>query len=114
MEKVGKIVWILNVMRKNFIKKTEDFECLVCGTKVKGTGYTNHCPKCLYGLHVDKSVPGDRGSACRGLMEPVGVEIQSGKYILIHKCEKCGKKMRNKVSKEDKLSEIVKISRNTT
>ncbi|MEK7061411.1 MAG: RNHCP domain-containing protein, partial [Patescibacteria group bacterium] len=44
----------------SFVKKIEDFVCKVCGTKVKGTGYTNHCPNCLYSLHVDEEVPGDR------------------------------------------------------
>ena len=94
---------------KNFIKKEEDFVCKVCREEVKGTGYTNHCPNCLYGLHVDEEIPGDRASVCRGLMKPVGVEIKPGEYILIHKCQKCGKKTRNKTAKEDKLEEIIKL-----
>ena len=31
-----------------FTKKIEDFTCDHCGYNVKGKGYTNHCPKCLW------------------------------------------------------------------
>lgn len=39
---------------KNFTRVIEDFICENCGTEVKGNGYTNHCPKCLWSKHVDK------------------------------------------------------------
>ncbi|MFH1863293.1 MAG: RNHCP domain-containing protein, partial [bacterium] len=52
---------------------------------------------------------GDRASKCKGLMEPVRIEIKKGKYILFHKCVICKKQTRNKASKEDKLEEIVKF-----
>lgn len=92
-----------------FIKKEEDFICKVCGTKVKGTGYTNHCPNCLFSLHVDEEIPGDRESYCNGLMEPIKAEIESGEYILTHKCQKCKKVSRNKISEEDNFEEILKL-----
>ncbi len=94
---------------KNFIKKVESFTCRVCGTEVKGTGYTNHCPNCLFSLHVDEEVPGDRLSVCEGPMEPIKAEIEGGKYILIHKCRKCKKISRNKTSEEDNFEEILKL-----
>lgn len=53
--------------KKNFIHCQEDFVCEVCGTKVKGTSYTNHCPNCLWSKHVDQNVPGDRAELCHGL-----------------------------------------------
>ena len=96
--------------RKHFIKKKEDFICRVCDTRVVGTGYTNHCPNCLYSLHVDESVPGDRTSECEGLMKPVGVEMKRGKYFIVHKCQRCGKKMRNKVAEGDSFEAVVKLS----
>ena len=43
-----------------FIRREENFVCEVCGAKVKGTGYTNHCPQYLWSKHVDKLIPGDR------------------------------------------------------
>lgn len=96
-------------MKRNFVKKEEDFVCKVCREEVKGTGYTNHCPNCLWSRHIDEEIPGDRASKCKGLMEPVRIEIKKGKYILFHKCVICKKQTRNKTSKEDKLEEIVKF-----
>jgi len=96
-------------MTKNFIRKKEDFVCRVCKKGVKGTGYTNHCPNCLWSRHVDEEIPGDRASDCKGLMKPVRVETEKGEYILIHKCQKCGKKTKNKIAKEDNFGEIIKL-----
>jgi len=92
-----------------FVKREEDFVCKVCGTEVKGTGYTNHCPNCLFSLHVDEEVPGDRASTCKGSTEPIKAEIKDGEYILTHKCQKCNKISRNKTSEEDNFEEILKI-----
>lgn len=82
-----------------FIKKQEDFVCEKCGTEVKGTGFTNHCPNCLFLKHVDKNIPGDRIESCQGLMEPIEVEFTHGKYSLPHRYQKCGK-MTKKYLKE--------------
>lgn len=50
---------------------SEVFTCKNCGRVVvpEGAGSThrNHCPNCLCSLHVDEE-PGDRASACGGLM----------------------------------------------
>ena len=92
-----------------FLKKREDFTCRVCGTEVKGTGYTNHCPNCLFSFHVDEEVLGDRESDCKGLMEPIRAEIKNGEYILTHKCRKCKKIIKNKTSEEDNFEEILKL-----
>lgn len=86
--------------KAQFIRKTEDFTCEVCGTEVKGNGYTNHCPNCLSSKHVDIN-PGDRAATCQGVMEPVGMEIRNGKEYIIHQCEKCGHTRPNKVAPND-------------
>ncbi len=96
-------------MSISFKKKTEDFKCENCGYEVKGSGYTNHCPLCLYSKHVD-IFPGDRLEECKGLMKPIGVDKKDGEYILIHKCIKCGVEKRNKIAKEDSFDEIIKLS----
>lgn len=93
-----------------FIKKTEDFVCEHCGTKVTGTGYTNHCPNCLWSKHVDKEIPGDRGDRCHGLMEPIDVELKRGEYSLFHRCQKCGKIMKNKTNPKDNFKAILELS----
>lgn len=97
-------------MPKHFIRKKEDFVCEVCGTKVTGTGYTNHCPNCLWSKHVDDKIPGDRSSPCQELMEPILIETIHGQQSVVHKC-KCGKIMRNKIVREDNFEKVLEISK---
>lgn len=97
------------MMNKKFIKTVENFTCKHCGHKVKGSGYTNHCPKCLYSKHVDVN-PGDRQETCNGIMEPINFEMKKGQYILLHKCKKCGVIKKNKLSINDNLNILPKIA----
>lgn len=97
-------------MERKFQKKIEDFLCEHCGNFVKGSGYTNHCPKCLWSKHVDIN-PGDRAEKCGGLMEPVAVEKGSEGYDIIHKCIVCGKKQRTKSNKSDDFDILVEIAK---
>lgn len=65
-----------------FIMKNEDFVCQYCGKQVEKhpTGSArNHCPFCLYSLHLDADFPGDRASDCHGLMRPVGIDFKKNK-----------------------------------
>lgn len=94
-----------------FKKKKEDFKCEKCGTEVKGDGFTNHCPKCLFSKHVD-IFPGDRKEDCDGLMEPIFANESGGEWSIMHKCQKCGKTKSNKISNDDNFDEVVKISVN--
>ena len=94
---------------KKFIRKIEDFVCGHCGVKVKGAGYTNHCPRCFWSKHVDIN-PGDRQEICLGMMEPVGVELRGGKYIILHRCIKCGFEKKNKASKNDDFEVLLRLS----
>lgn len=95
-----------------FVKNVEDFVCGHCGARVQGTGYTNHCPKCLWSKHVDIE-PGDRREECGGMMEPIALEGTTPKYRIVHKCEKCGEIRRVRVDKADDPEEIVKVSAKT-
>ncbi len=94
--------------KKRFQRTTEDFTCERCGFSVNGNGYTNHCPKCLWSKHVDIN-PGDRQATCQGLMEPLGVELKSEEYIILHHCVKCGFEKRNKASKDDSFDVILQF-----
>jgi len=96
-------------MFRLFTKKKEDFVCEKCGVEVKGNGYTNHCPKCLWSKHVDV-FPGDRLEDCGGLMKPILVEKEKGHYVLTHKCLICGGTKRNKTEEKDNFDEIIKLS----
>jgi hypothetical protein len=92
-----------------FTRKKEDFVCEKCGYKVIGSGYTNHCPKCLYSKHVDIN-PGDRSSSCGGMMRPISLENKSQEFRVLHKCEICGLEKYNKLEKEeiDTAIELIK------
>ena len=45
--------------------------------------------------------PGDRSADCGGMMKPVSFEQKSGGWRILHKCEKCGHKKINRLSKDD-------------
>lgn len=96
-------------MSKKFQRTKEDFVCKNCGTKVKGSGYTNHCPVCLWSRHVDIN-PGDREADCGGLMEPIGIDSKRGQYIILHKCLSCGHEKKNKSVAEDNFDSILKVA----
>jgi hypothetical protein len=93
-------------MSLNFRRYREDFVCENCGEMVIGNGFTNHCPRCLYGKHVDIN-PGDRAESCGGLMEPIGVELEKGKYVITQKCLKCGRIWRNEASPTDDIGQFL-------
>jgi rubrerythrin len=96
---------------KTFQKTVEDFICEHCGASVKGSGYTNHCPKCLWSKHVDIN-PGDRRSECRGMMKPIQVEQNNkNEWAIVHECILCGYKKKNTVSREDDMEKIIAIAR---
>lgn len=93
-------------MSRKFARKIEDFVCENCGKLVKGNGYTDHCPFCLYAKHVDIN-PGDREEKCQGLMKPIGTEMKKDGYIISYECLKCGKKHRVKSAPEDNFEKMI-------
>lgn len=91
--------------QKRFTKNDASFICANCGREVLPLGYSsrNHCPFCLWSLHLDIN-PGDRASDCGGPMMPLRVETDSRKgYIIVHKCTKCGELRRNRAAHEAKV-----------
>jgi len=97
-------------MEKKFRRCKEDFDCDKCKVHVVGSGYTNHCPKCLYSKHVDIN-PGDRAENCRGIMAPVQFEKVREEYVLSHKCLSCGHVKKNKMEKDDDFHAATKIGK---
>lgn len=93
---------------KRFQKRQEDFVCEKCGEYVKGTGYTDHCPKCLTGKHVDNS-PGDRASSCGGLMLPKKTYYKDSSFVIVYQCTKCGKKIEMKAAADDNQELLFKL-----
>jgi hypothetical protein len=93
-----------------FQRKIEDFICEHCGEHVNGTGFTNHCPACLWSKHVDIN-PGDRAEACGGLMEPIAVAQKKGNYRILFRCTKCKLERWNKSVPEDDFDTLLAIAR---
>jgi hypothetical protein len=93
-----------------FKRRREDFTCVVCGALNRGDGYTNHCSRCLTSLHVDVE-PGDREHPCRGVMRPVAVDTLGGRYVVIHRCERCGQMRRCKAGPHDSTDAIAEVMR---
>ena len=86
--------------QKRFSKNDASFVCAHCGKEVPPLGYTsrNHCPHCLWSLHVDIN-PGDRANPCRGALRPIRTEPDPKKgFVVIHRCERCGEIRRNKAA----------------
>ena len=92
-----------NIRRLGMSRKSENtnFVCAQCGKSIVALtngSYRNHCPFCLYSLHVDEII-GDRNSNCNGLMKPIGIEYNSKKgYQIVHLCNKCNTRRVNRVA----------------
>ena len=91
--------------RKNLLPSGNDsFTCQVCGCSVlplENGSFRSHCPECLWSRHVDV-VPGDRASACGGLMEPIALEGSSAAgWVVVHRCVRCDARRRNRTAEND-------------
>lgn len=89
-----------SIGKGRFTRVIEDFNCSECGTFVRGKGYTDHCPNCLWGKHVD-IMPGDRTSTCKGKLEPTSAFHAKGAYTIVYRCQKCGVRKNFKESGQD-------------
>lgn len=92
-----------------FKRTVEDFTCEHCGVEVKGNGYTNHCPRCLWSKHVDVE-PGDRAAPCHGMMEPIALEGASPHYRIMQRCEVCGIERRITASPLDEEQALLALA----
>lgn len=93
---------------------TDSFTCKICGWPVvsagAGTNHRNHCPNCLYSIHLDNE-PGDRESECHGRMEPIGVWVRkNGEWAIIHRCIRCGKISSNRVAADDNPMKLMALA----
>ena len=103
--------------QKRFTKNDSGFTCAHCGKRAEplGSSSRNHCPFCLWSLHVDVN-PGDRAADCGGEMEPIRVEPDARRgYIIIHRCTRCGAIRRNRAAHEaaiqpDNLSLLIRLT----
>src|SRR5688572_28284692 len=95
-----------------FIENNQSFVCIHCGKDVKKhpSSSRNHCNWCLTSQHVDIE-PGDRANPCQGTMDPIGLEIKSGKTQILFKCETCGYIGKNIVADDDNAEMLVELAR---
>ncbi len=94
-----------------FVKNDSEFICKNCGEKVSKLNYTSrdHCNFCLHSLHVDID-PGDRRNECKGILIPINIEETSKKgKVVIYKCSRCGKIVKNIVAVDDDQNIIYEI-----
>lgn len=85
--------------------ESHGFVCRHCKKAVNpdpyGSHHRNHCPWCLWSLHVDET-PGDRAAVCQGSMEPVAVWVKrDGEWSIIHRCASCGEFKPNRIAGDD-------------
>jgi hypothetical protein len=88
------------------VEVSEPFKCRHCrafvGIPPTGGRNRNHCPLCLYSLHVDGKTPGDRASDCRSSMAPIGTFYRPNlEQVVVHRCLGCGFVRYNRVAADD-------------
>ena len=47
-------------------------------------------------------------------MEPIKIDFEKGKYLINHKCVKCGLQKRKSVEKDDNFDAVVNIVKKNT
>ena len=102
-----------------------DFKCAHCHTIVSsahmlsGVNNRNHCPYCLWSCHLDLYAAGDRLSACKAPMKPIGLTMKTGrnKYqrdargelMLIHQCAECRTLSINRIAADDDSETVMAV-----
>lgn len=92
----------------------EYLKCRHCGGEFSldapGTRHRNHCPWCLWSVHLDVS-PGDRSSDCRGGMEPIAISARSdGEWLIVHRCGSCHTVHVNRIAGDDNERELLALA----
>lgn len=111
-------------MKNRFDRINADFKCVHCNhyvstdTFLSGVVNRNHCPYCLHSRHLDLYKAGDRLSACKAEMRPVGLTLKKtnkkygknqGELMIIHRCVDCGDFSINRIAADDIASTIYEI-----
>jgi len=112
-------------MRNHSLSSFGDFRCANCGAIVSsihllsGVNNRNHCPYCLWSCHLDLYSAGDRLSACKAGMKPIGLTLKRsrnkyqpeprGELMLVHACADCDTVSINRIAADDDLETILSV-----
>ena len=114
----------LKSKRRGIYPRFNPFSCIHCSLPVSsdpgisGVNNRNHCPYCLWSKHVDLFSPGDRLSACRSPMKPVGLGFKrvhkkygdlTGEMVLIHHCLYCDSISINRLAADDDPEQVLNV-----
>ena len=104
-----------------------DFKCAHCEAyissahQLSGVNNRNHCPYCLWSCHLDLFASGDRLSACKETMKPIGLTMKNsrnkyrlesrGELMLIHKCVGCTAISINRIAADDDAETVILVFR---
>lgn len=102
-----------------------DFRCAHCRAIVSsahllsGVNNRNHCPYCLWSCHLDLYTAGDRLSACKAPMRPIGLTMKKsrnkyqlearGELMLIHQCSDCKVLSINRIAADDDSGTVMAV-----
>jgi hypothetical protein len=102
-----------------------DFKCAHCHGIVSsahwlsGVNNRNHCPYCLWSCHLDLFAAGDRLSACKAPMKPIGLTMkmsrnkyrleQRGELMLVHECVECRALSINRIAADDDPTNVIAV-----
>lgn len=105
--------------RKNQTHKQQSygFTCVKCKQTIPmatieiGTEHRDHCPFCLYSLHVDHEKPGDRLSSCKSKMKPIGLTFKNNSWelMIVYECLGCGSIVKNRCAGDDAHIALVDV-----
>jgi hypothetical protein len=103
----------------------DGFQCQNCWAFVytqlvfSGVHNRNHCPYCLWSRHMDHLEPGDRLSACKAIMQPIGLTVKQrqnkyrigiyGELMLIHRCKDCSRLSINRIAADDQVEKLMEL-----
>jgi hypothetical protein len=103
--------------------KCAQCHCFVCTESgLSGVQNRNHCPYCLWSRHLDLYAAGDRLSACKSLMKPIGLTVKltrkkygsgQGELMLIHLCTECGTLSINRIATDDDPQTVITVFENS-
>jgi len=105
-------------------RQEQGFTCLHCRGNVNssfassGVCNRNHCPYCLWSRHLDLYAAGDRLSACKAGMRPIGLTFKRsakkygpghGELMLVHLCVECSRLSINRIAADDHSGTVYEV-----